>query len=203
MITDSALIFATLTTVYHSLIQGSYFILRVLCHRFITQMFGANALSKAIIITVTVSYGFGQQVGHGQPLIESGIILPAGSEDEREERLIDGMDHGIKADYRGAIAIFSDLIQRYPDYADAYFNRGIAREKIQDYQGAIADQTKAITINPQLAEAYQARGKLHWQLGDRRSAKQDLQTAIALFESQGNDSSYHQAKTLMNQWQAP
>jgi tetratricopeptide (TPR) repeat protein len=152
-------------------------------------------LPKIVMVGLNVS---GFAVCQAQSVMESEIPSP---HESREEKLIEGMDRGIKQDYRGAIAIFSELIQRYPDYADAYFNRGIARTKLQDYRGAIADQTKAVTFNPQLAEAYQARAEIYWQLGDRQKAKEDLQRAITLFKLHQNTISQHQAEQLINQWQ--
>ena len=168
-------------------------------------MYRAKILSQVIIITINVSFSGVTWAGfsNAQTPIDSDIFPPSTDDESQEERLIEGMNRGMKQDYRGAIAIFSELIQRYPDYADAYFNRGIAREKLQDYPGAIADQTKAIDLNPQLAEAYQARAKLYWQLGDRAKAINDLKIAITLFELQQNTVSQHQVKDLINQWQKP
>ena len=135
-----------------------------------------------------------------QPAIDSGRSLPLVSEEQREMRLIEGMNRGIREDYRGAIVIFSELIQRYPDYAEAYFNRGIARAKLQDYQGAITDQTQALTHNPQLAEAYEARAKLYWQLGQPTQAVNNLQQAVSLFEQQGNPASASRAQAQLSNW---
>ncbi|MFN7202304.1 MAG: tetratricopeptide repeat protein [Aphanizomenon sp.] len=40
-----------------------------------------------------------------------------------------------------------------PNYADAYYNRGIVRNDLGDKQGAIDDYTLAIKINPNDAQA--------------------------------------------------
>lgn len=136
-----------------------------------------------------------------QDTIDSDRSLPLMGDDPLEERLIDGMDEGIKQNYRGAIAIFTELILINPNYADAYFNRGIARARLEDYQGAIADHTQAITLNEQLAEAYKARGKIHWQLGDRNLAIKDLETALALFQAQENLVSQQETLTQLQKWQ--
>ncbi|MFM1843099.1 MAG: hypothetical protein RLZZ490_1841 [Cyanobacteriota bacterium] len=168
-------------------------------------MYRAKCLSQVIIIIINAGFnGFSWvEFTNAQTLVDDTIVSPAPGEEYQEERLIEGMNRGMKQDYRGAIAIFSELIQRYPDYADAYFNRGIARAKIQDFRGAIADQTTAIDLNPQLAEAYEARAKLHWQLGDQQKASQDLQTAITLFELHQNSLAEIEAERLLYQWQNP
>lgn len=50
-----------------------------------------------------------------------------------EERLIDGMDEGIKKNYWGAIVIFMELILLDFSYVDVYFNWGIVWVRIVDY----------------------------------------------------------------------
>ncbi len=127
--------------------------------------------------------------------------VPVMGDDPREVRLIEGMDQGIKENYRGAIAIFTELIQRYPDYAVAYFNRGIARAKLMDFQGAIADQTQAIVYQADLAEAYQARGQVYWQLGQKSLAIADLQKALQLYQQQDNPISEQEIQQRLERWQ--
>lgn len=136
-----------------------------------------------------------------QGIIDSDRSLPLTGDDPLEERLIDGMDEGIKQNYRGAIAIFTELILINPSYAEAYFNRGIARARLEDYQGAIADHTQAIALNEQLAEAYKARGKIYWQLGDRRLAIQDLERALVIFQTQENVVSQQETLIQLQEWQ--
>ncbi|MBD2652523.1 tetratricopeptide repeat protein [Synechocystis sp. FACHB-383] len=135
-----------------------------------------------------------------QDMVDSDRSLPLMGDHPLEERLIDGMDEGIKKNYRGAIAIFTELILLDPSYADAYFNRGIARARIADYQGAIADHSQAIALNPQLAEAYKARGKIYWQLGDQSQAMADLETALALFSAQENIVSQRETWEQLQTW---
>ena len=42
------------------------------------------------------------------------------------------------------------LIKINPRYADAYNERGYAKEQLKDYKGAIFDYTEAIKINPRM-----------------------------------------------------
>ncbi|AIE74258.1 MULTISPECIES: tetratricopeptide repeat protein [unclassified Synechocystis] len=135
-----------------------------------------------------------------QDTIDSDRSLPLMNDHPLEERLIDGMDEGIKKNYRGAITIFTELILLDPSYADAYFNRGIARARIADYQGAIADHSQAIVLNPQFADAYKARGKIYWQLGDQEQAIADLETALTLFSAQENMVSQQQTQEQLQTW---
>lgn len=107
-----------------------------------------------------------------------------------EDRLIEGMDRGMQGDYRGAIAIFSHLIREYPHAAEAYYNRGLAKQKLGDQKGAIADYNRAIKLDQKLAEAYQARGLLKQEQSRLTEALQDLQQAAKLYQAQNNTTSY-------------
>jgi tetratricopeptide (TPR) repeat protein len=118
-----------------------------------------------------------------------GMVLFA-SEPTLEDLLLPGMEKGIQGDYQGAIAEFTAVIRRYPNQAEAYYNRGIARAKIGDRQGAMADYDQSLRLNPNFAEAYAERGLLHWEWGDRQAAVTDLQKAAELFQQQGNTAAY-------------
>ncbi len=89
-------------------------------------------------------------------------------ERERLERI-----ENITADYNKAIEID-------PQDADAYNNRGFAKNKSGDYQGAIADFNKALAINPQDYAAYTNRGIAKRNLGDDRGGCADFKKAVSL-----------------------
>jgi tetratricopeptide (TPR) repeat protein len=129
--------------------------------------------------------------------------IPFNPSEEIEEALIEGMDEGMKGNYLGAIQIFSRLIQAYPNYADAYYNRGLAKAKLGDKQGAIADYNEAIKINLNLAEAYEERGKLWLELQYKNQAIKDFQKAAQLYQKQGNSISYNQVMTNIRSIQKP
>ena len=119
-------------------------------------------------------------------------VIPFNPSEEIEEQLIEGMDQGMKGDYKAAIRIFSRLIQTYPQYADAYYNRGLAKAKLGDTQGAIADYNEAIKIDINLAEAYEERGNLWLKLKDKNQAIKDFKKAAELYKKQNNMISYEQ-----------
>jgi len=130
-------------------------------------------------------------------------VIPFNPSEEIEEQLIEGMDQGMKGDYKGAIRIFSRLIQAYPHYADAYYNRGLAKTKLGDKQGAIADYNEAIKLNINLAEAYEERGNIWLELENKSRAMQDFQKAAKLYQKQGNNISYDQVMTNIRSIQKP
>ncbi len=62
------------------------------------------------------------------------------------------------ADYQRAIDDYTQALNISPDYADAYYNRGIAYYDLGNYQSAIDDYTRSIEIKPNCADTYVGRG---------------------------------------------
>ena len=86
----------------------------------------------------------------------------------------------INQDYKGAIADYTKAIQLNPNYAEAYYNRGLAKTDLEDRQGAMADYSEAIRLKPDFADAYFKRGNGKYALGDKQGAIADLSEAIRL-----------------------
>lgn len=129
--------------------------------------------------------------------------MPFKPSEQIEEQLIEGMDQGMKGDYQAAIQIFSRLIQSYPHYADAYYNRGLAKTKLGDKQGAIADYNQAIKIDKNLAEAYQERGNIWLELKNKDKAILDFKKAAELYKKQDNTIGYEQVITNISTLEKP
>jgi tetratricopeptide (TPR) repeat protein len=91
-----------------------------------------------------------------------------------------GLDAGRKGNHYEAIKYFSLYIDKFPNDAVAYYNRGITRAKLEDYPGAIQDYNKAIEINLNDADAYYCRGNAQAKLGNFRGAIQDYNKAIEI-----------------------
>jgi len=129
--------------------------------------------------------------------------IPFKPSEQIEEQLIEGMDQGMKGDYKAAIQIFSRLIQSYPHYADAYYNRGLTKNKLGDTQGAIADYNQAIKIDTNLAEAYQERGNIWLELKNKDKAILDFKKAAELYKKQDNAIGYEQVITNISTLEKP
>jgi len=84
-----------------------------------------------------------------------------------------------KMRFKEAIELYDKAISINKNYADAYYNRGIAKNNINDTQGALADFSKTIAIKPNFAAAYNNRGLIRKSLQDYKGAMSDYDTAIA------------------------
>ncbi len=49
---------------------------------------------------------------------------------------------------QAALAEYDEAIRLKPDFAEAYYNRGLAREHNNDLQAALADYDKFISLRP-------------------------------------------------------
>lgn len=85
-----------------------------------------------------------------------------------------------RGDYHEAIKYYSLFIEKYPNHASSYNNRGIAKYSLTDYGGAIQDFNKAIEINPDDVVAYLGRGIAKYFLTDYGEAIQDFNKAIEI-----------------------
>jgi len=90
-------------------------------------------------------------------------------------------ERGIAAtDVDEQLRFCTEAIRLKPDFAEAYYNRGVARLKEGDEWRALRDYDEAIRLKPNLAEAYNNRGIARRQKGDVQGALQDYTEAIRL-----------------------
>ncbi len=78
------------------------------------------------------------------------------------------------------IFAYDRAIYLNPDYAEAYYNRGIVKLGLGDYEAAIVDFDGAIRLNPDDAAAYINRGTVKRVLGQYEAAIVDFDGAIRL-----------------------
>lgn len=89
--------------------------------------------------------------------------------------------------YQDAIREFSRSVQLDPSCGRAYFNRGMAYERIDNFQQAIEDYTKAIELSPQDGKAYYFRGMVYQRMEMNEAAVSDMKSASALGYKPAND----------------
>ena len=69
-----------------------------------------------------------------------------------------GIKFGNKGEHVLAFSYLSKAIQTAPDFAAAYYERGIINGRLNLYDQAIADFSRSIELNPQDGAAYNSRG---------------------------------------------
>lgn len=83
-------------------------------------------------------------------------------------------------DSEESISAYDRAISLKPDYADAYYNRGVVKGKLGQGEDAIADYNEAIRLKPDFVEAYSNRGTAKAELEQRADAITDFDEAIRL-----------------------
>jgi tetratricopeptide (TPR) repeat protein len=93
----------------------------------------------------------------------------------------------------GALADFSEAIQRDPKDTRLFLARGAVYARLQKYPESLADRDQAVQLDPKNAEAYVARGGTYHLLGQHDKGLADRSTAIGLdpsyavaWEARGN-----------------
>lgn len=83
-------------------------------------------------------------------------------------------------DYDKAKEYYDKAIELNPEFAKAYYNRGIAYGELKDYDKAIEDNSKAIEFDPKDVSAYYNRGNAYYNLKRYYKAIEDYSKAIEL-----------------------
>ena len=83
-----------------------------------------------------------------------------------------------KEEWVEAIKYYDEAIHLKPDFANAYYNRGLAKNKKGDLDDAIKDYTNAIRLKPDNAVAYNNRAIIKATKGDWIEAIKDFSKAI-------------------------
>lgn len=88
------------------------------------------------------------------------------------------LEESDRGDYPAAIALLDCLIERYPESAADYNNRGLMHFNNGEYDNAIADYDRAIALNPRLDNAYNNRANCHAARGNLAGAIADYEIAL-------------------------
>jgi tetratricopeptide (TPR) repeat protein len=85
-----------------------------------------------------------------------------------------------QGEYAEAIALLSQLINRYPHNAIDYNNRGLIYFQSGETEKAFCDYSKALQLNPNLASAYNNRANYYAACGELVTALADYDRALDL-----------------------
>ena len=77
-----------------------------------------------------------------------------------------GIDVYEQNNFDSAIIMFSRAIDLYPEFADAYNNRGVTRKRNGDFFGAIRDYDFAIQLDPSISIVYNNKASAERIMGD-------------------------------------
>lgn len=114
----------------------------------------------------------------------------SGNTDEAAQFFLRGNVQLQKREYREAIRYYSEALDKKPDFADAYNNRGLARFRNDDPEGALADYSRAIDTDPDFGAAYLNRAEVRLETGDAAGSLTDLQR----IEPAYRDSTFYHAR---------
>ena len=78
------------------------------------------------------------------------------------------------------LRFYSQAIRLKPDYAIAFYNRGVAHRDNRDLEGALGDYNEAIRLKPTYAKAFYNRGNARQDGGYMEGALKDYDEAIRL-----------------------
>jgi len=82
--------------------------------------------------------------------------------------------------YDKAISDYTEAIRLNPNYANAYYNRGVAYGNKRDYDEAISDFSEYIKLSPNEGDGYYWRGISYRRLGKNVEAQADFDKAKEL-----------------------
>ena len=91
-----------------------------------------------------------------------------------------GYLYGEEDNRKEAIDAYNEAIRLKPDMAEAYNNRGVAKNDLGQHEAAFTDLDEAIRLKPDYAISYNNRGKVKNDLGQHEAALTDLDEAIRL-----------------------
>jgi tetratricopeptide (TPR) repeat protein len=102
----------------------------------------------------------------------------AGAPDRAQEETALGVKLMGIGTYEQAMRHFDRAIQIWPEYADAYLNRGLAEQGASHRAEALSDFDRALGLDPTLTRAYNARGQIYLENGDVQKTIQDCSKSI-------------------------
>ena len=111
-----------------------------------------------------------------------------------------GASENATAAFEKALEMDTSTIEegKYPwGMYSKYYSRGLTYYAMKEYDKAISDFDKAIELKSDYAEAYRDLGKAYLEIGDKAKANESFETAIRLFEEQGNTYAAERVKQLL------
>ncbi len=93
----------------------------------------------------------------------------------------EGNMRAARGDFAGAIELYRQAVELFPDYAVAHYNMGVACSSEKHHREAIEAYTEAIRLKPDFAAAYTGRGDSRVCMEMTEDAVRDYSKAIELY----------------------
>lgn len=94
-------------------------------------------------------------------------------QDHGNARYQRGFCYALLKEYQSAIADYSYVLEKRPNFVWAYISRGSSLNKLNRFQEALSDFNKALEIEPDNQEAFNNRGWAKKGLNDDKGACED------------------------------
>jgi tetratricopeptide (TPR) repeat protein len=99
---------------------------------------------------------------------------------EVDRLLREGIEAMERRELPEAVALFSRIIERVPDFAEGWNKRATARYVAEDYAGAVADCEETLARNRHHFGALSGQGLCHMALGQFREAAALFRRALTV-----------------------
>lgn len=83
-------------------------------------------------------------------------------------------------DFKSSIKKLNELVQKYPEYAEAWNQRAIVLYVTEDFEGSLRDVNRAIALEPRHFGAYSGMGQCYLRLDQPERALEAFQTALEI-----------------------
>jgi len=112
-----------------------------------------------------------------------------------------GESEKAKEAFENALEMDNTTIEEgtYKKMYSIYHSRGLTYYEMREYNKAISDFNKAVELKSDYAEAYRDLGKAYVAIGDTANATGAFETAVRLFEEQGNSYAAGQVRQLLEE----
>src|SRR5690606_4020142 len=107
-------------------------------------------------------------------------------EDKKGRFLLKGNEKLQKNDYKSARTFYEEALKVDPNFADAYYNRGLTLKMTADYEQAIQDFTQAISLKEDYAEDDYQRSLSYLDSGEECNALVGAKAIIKLESHSGS-----------------
>lgn len=93
---------------------------------------------------------------------------------------LQAVDAAEQGDFVSAIHQLDELIERHPDFAEAWNRRALVRWQMGDFEASLADCRRVVELNPQHFGAWQGLAVCQLRTGDVRGAVTSLRRALEI-----------------------